>query len=177
MGYKYEAISENSDATTSYNILGNFPVKFETFFREILKNSNSFRIAFGASNEEFGGWLGNRLEVSKDLKTNRCYWSRQNPDGWYEQIKDLEITKCWANGGWGQMSYIVTFAENATDGSYENEENGCAYCDATKANEFVTERNMRVEEPETNKWTFFGKRLNFCPMCGRKLSELPKEDE
>lgn len=59
----------------------------------------------------------------------------------------------------------------------ENEENGCPYCDATKANEFVTERNMRVEEPETNKWTFFGKRLKFCPMCGRRLSELPKEDE
>ena len=59
----------------------------------------------------------------------------------------------------------------------ENEEDGCPYCDAAKANEFVTDRNLWVKEPETRKWTMFGKRLRFCPMCGRKLSESPKEEE
>lgn len=109
MKYTYEKTRENGDATSNYNLKGEFPVKFSDFFKEILKNEKSFRIEFGASNEKYGGWLGNRLEVHKDEKTQRCFWKRQEPENWYEEIKDLTITKCWANGGWGQMLYIVTF--------------------------------------------------------------------
>lgn len=113
--YKYEATSYNGDATTSYNVLGNFPVTFKEFFKWVLEKENSFRISFRASNKEHGGWIGNRLEVHKDTDNNKCYWT-QEPENWFDEIKDKNITSVWANGGWGQMLYIVTFEEGINNG-------------------------------------------------------------
>ena len=48
----------------------------------------------------------------------------------------------------------------------------CPYCDVAKANEGVKNTVLWVKEPETNKWTMMGKKLLFCPMCGRKLEEV-----
>ena len=115
MRYSYEKTRENGDATSNYNIVGEFPIKFSEFFRAILETDNSFKIEFGASNNCFGGWLGNRLRVRKDTKTGTCYWEDQQPHNWYDEIKDLMITGCWANGGWGQMLYIVTFEDQKED--------------------------------------------------------------
>lgn len=111
MRYKYETIRHNSDATTDFNITGVFPVRFRDFFGWVREHETSFRIEFGASNECYGGWLGNRIEISKDNDSGRCYWSGQTPANWYDEIADKMVTKCWANGGWGQMLYVCTFEE------------------------------------------------------------------
>ena len=113
MRLKYNRTRENSDATTSYDVEGDFPMRFEDLFNYMLENDNSFRIEFGSSNEKFGGWLGNRIEVSKNTNTKECRVVKRKPEDWYETIKDLPVTKCWANGGWGQMLYIVTFDEES----------------------------------------------------------------
>ena len=48
----------------------------------------------------------------------------------------------------------------------------CPYCDVAKANEGVKNTVLWVKEPETQKWTMMGKKLLFCPMCGRRLEEV-----
>ena len=47
----------------------------------------------------------------------------------------------------------------------------CPYCDIAKANDGVRNTALWVKEPETNKWTMMGKKLLFCPMCGRRLED------
>ena len=109
MSYKYEKTQENGDATSNYNIVGQFPVPFREFFKWVLDNEDSFRIEFGASNKLYGGWLGNRLEIAKDTDSGKCYWQKREPENWFDEIADINITSVWANGGWGQMLYICTF--------------------------------------------------------------------
>lgn len=54
----------------------------------------------------------------------------------------------------------------------EERSKACPYCDVAKANEGVRNTVLWVKEPETNKWTMMGKKLLFCPMCGRRLEEV-----
>lgn len=111
MSYRYKQTSANGDDTFNYDIIGKFPVKFIDFFKWVLENEDSFRIEFGATNRCYGGWLGNRLEISKNRESGDCYWVKKEPDNWFEEIAHKNITKCWANGGWGQMIYFCTFEE------------------------------------------------------------------
>ncbi len=53
----------------------------------------------------------------------------------------------------------------------EERSKACPYCDIAKANEGVKNTVLWVKEPETQKWTMMGKKLLFCPMCGRRLEE------
>lgn len=46
----------------------------------------------------------------------------------------------------------------------------CPCCDAAKANSGVVNQALWVKEPEVNKWTLFGKKLEYCPICGRPLT-------
>lgn len=109
MNYTYIETRANSDDTFSFDIIGDFPIKFADFFKWVLANENSFRITFNAFNKCYGGWLGNRLEVSKIGE--EWYWVQQKPQNWFEEISHKRIIKCEANGGWGQMSYFCTFEE------------------------------------------------------------------
>lgn len=111
MNYKYVKTRENGDATCNYDIVGEFPVKFIDFFKWVLAHENSFRVEFGASNECYGGWLGNRIGVHKSVGDEHWYWEKKEPDWWWEEIAHENITGCWANGGWGQTLYICTFEE------------------------------------------------------------------
>lgn len=76
----------------------------------------------------------------------------------YENAVEMEADHLIANG--------VTVQER--------NEGGCPYCDIAKANEDVVDTKFGVKEAETSKWTMMGKRLIFCPMCGRRLSKPPK---
>lgn len=107
MEYKYIETRANGDATSNYDIVGKFPVKFIDFFKWVLNNTNSFRVDFAAINDCYGGWLGNRIEVEKHQ--DEWYWTKQEPEDWFDEIANKNITKCWANGGWGQMTYFCTF--------------------------------------------------------------------
>lgn len=51
----------------------------------------------------------------------------------------------------------------------------CPYCDVAKANEGVRNTALWVKEAQTNKWTMMGKKLLFCPMCGRRLEEVKEQ--
>ena len=59
----------------------------------------------------------------------------------------------------------------------ERNEEGCPYCDIAKANEGVVNTKLWVKEAETSKWTMMGKRLIFCPMCGRALPQPQKGEQ
>lgn len=119
--YRYEKTRENGDATSNYNLIGEFPVPFKEFFKWVLETEDSFRIEFKASNKCYGGWFGNKLEVYKDNKTGKCYWEKQKPENWFDEIADINITSVWVNGGWGQISYICTFDVEEQE-SYNNGE-------------------------------------------------------
>lgn len=110
MDFKYKETRANSDDTWNWDVVGEFPVKFIDFFKWVLENGNSFRVTFGASNKCYGGWLGNRLKAHKI--EDKWYWERQEPENWFDEVANKNVTKCWANGGWGQMLYICTFEED-----------------------------------------------------------------
>jgi len=111
MNFRYHKLRDNSDATTSYDLVGDFPVKFDDLLNYICKIENSFLIEFCSSNKKYGGWLGNRIEIRKNTETGEWRIVNQSPSNWYESIKNLPVIKCWVNGGWGQIMYVVTFDE------------------------------------------------------------------
>ncbi len=112
MSYKYQKTSDNGDATCSYNLIGKFPVKFIDFFKWVLKTEKSFRVVFHATNEYYGGWLGNSLEVRKTTDEDGWYFAKIKPMDWFEEVSQKNVTACWANGGYGQMTYFCTFEED-----------------------------------------------------------------
>lgn len=110
MNFKYNRTRDNSDATSNYDITGDFPVSFINFFKWVLGNEDSFSVEFGATNKCYGGWLGNRIEVKKN--DGNWYFVRQKPESWFDEIATKNVIDCWANGGWGQMTYFCTFEED-----------------------------------------------------------------
>lgn len=87
--------------------------------KQILEQEDSFRVKFRATNECYGGWLGNSLEVHKhkdEKGEEHWYYEKQKPKNWFDEIADKNIVSCWANGGWGQMSYYCEFEEVSEDG-------------------------------------------------------------
>ena len=48
---------------------------------------------------------------------------------------------------------------------------GCPYCDMAKANDNIYNKALWVKEAETSKWTLAGKSLQYCPICGRPLTD------
>ena len=48
---------------------------------------------------------------------------------------------------------------------------GCPYCDIAKANSNIYNKALWVKEAETRKWTLAGKSLQYCPICGRPLTD------
>lgn len=111
MSYTYIKTRENGDATSNYELAGKFPVKFIDLFKWILANEDSFHIKVCATNECYGGWTGNRLEVKKDTTTGDCFWINKDPEHWFEEIAQETVLSCHVNGGWGQVTYFCTFEE------------------------------------------------------------------
>ena len=111
MNYHYETIQEHSDATKLYKVCGKFPVKFKDFMKQILEQESSFRIEFRTYNTCYGGWLGNVLELKKNVIEDKdsWVWGERKPQNWFEEIADKNVMSCEANGGWGQMSYYCVF--------------------------------------------------------------------
>ena len=87
--------------------------------------------------------------------------------GWYD-LYDLTHEKT------GCAEYFADYLMAHGVTVQEQNGKGCPYCDIAKANEGVINTALWVKEPETSKWTMMGKRLKFCPMCGRKLPQPPK---
>lgn len=121
MDYKHKETRANSDDTYNYDIIGEFPVTFREFSKRILADANSFRVQFAATNKCYGGWLGNRLEVHKPRGADTWYLTKQEPENWLNEIANKNIIKCWANGGWGQMTYFVTFEEEDNNKEQAND--------------------------------------------------------
>lgn len=112
LNYTHKETRANSDATCNYDIIGSFPVKFINFFKWVLKNDDSFRIEFGATNKCYGGWLGNRIEMHKNREDDAWHFVKQEPENWFDELANRNVIDCWANGGWGQMTYFCTFEED-----------------------------------------------------------------
>ena len=102
--YSYIKIRDNGDATSNYILSGNFPVTFRDFVTSILAQTNSFMVEITDNNN----WLDTRIEFKKDSDDK---WNiiKCTPDGWFTNDTDRKVISCWANGGYGQMLYFVTF--------------------------------------------------------------------
>ena len=61
------------------------------------------------------GWTSNKIEIYKDRESGKCYWKKQVPENLYEQIKDVPVICCSANGAWGQMGYWVTLDDEVLE--------------------------------------------------------------
>jgi hypothetical protein len=111
MPYTFKHIKDNGDATSSYDVIGNFPVEFDAFMREIISSERSFRIDFRSTNECYGGFFGKSFEIHKQRESQEWHFTNNESKEWYDEISSLRVVSAWANGGWGQMTYIVTFEE------------------------------------------------------------------
>ena len=111
MPYTLKHKQDNGDATSNYDVIGNFPVEFDAFMREIISSERSYAIEFRSSSKCYGGFFGKRLKIYKQQESQKCYYTNNESKEWYEEISSLRVVSAWANGGWGQMTYIVTFEE------------------------------------------------------------------
>ena len=97
-------VSENSDATTTYDIEFDCPVNFEELLAYVKEKDNSYSIEF-IIDEYFFDY---KVNIVKDKKTNEWCFSDKVSKRLYSNVKNTPIKKCWANGGWGRMKYYVT---------------------------------------------------------------------
>ena len=109
--FEFKTISHNSDATTTCNVLGSYPIKVSDFIDIILKENSmhAFRIEFTARNLRYGGVFEKIIEFNKDENNNWCCDNRAKK--WLEEIKNENIIDCVYNGGWGQDTFVFTLKE------------------------------------------------------------------
>ena len=105
MNFEFVKTRDNGDATSNYDIKGKFPVRFEEFFKTILNETNSFLVSF----HDAENWTTLKVEAVK--RNDNWYYKEKKPEDFMEQYKDKLITKVWANGGYGQISYFCTFGK------------------------------------------------------------------
>ena len=106
----HRRIEDNGDATTTYDIEINTAISFEDLFNHVMSNEKFFSIDFYIENKEFETYcFGNKVVVGKDRKSNERYFCDRDSKHLYNNIKKFLIKKCWANGGYGQIKYFVTF--------------------------------------------------------------------
>lgn len=109
MKYEYIKTQENGDATCNYTIKADYPILFEEFFKNIINNTNDFRVKFCSQNESYGGWWQNSIELNKH-DDGKWYYEESKDELW-QKYKQEKVAKCWCNGGWGQTTYFLSFAE------------------------------------------------------------------
>lgn len=106
--YELKVTGENGDATYNYDVIADYPILFDEFWRVVLHNNDNYRVSFSSTNMRYGGWL----KFVKFVKRQGVYYfeDESNKELW-EKFKKETVVNCRANGGWGQISYYVTFKE------------------------------------------------------------------
>lgn len=104
-----------------------------------------------------------REEVNKRLKglRMRCQRllvsSRRNPEEWRKDIAALDLA----------LSALRPVSRERVEKMFP----GCPYCDMAKANDNIYNKALWVKEAKTSKWTLAGKSLQYCPICGRPMTD------
>lgn len=101
---------------------------------------------------------------------NKPYWhvglQTDSPEPHWK-ILDPFVARCPEDYGYGKRWLAYAYPPAHIDReAWES----CPCCDAAKANSGVVNQALWVKEPEVNKWTLFGKKLEYCPICGRPLT-------
>ena len=102
MEIKYKQTKSNGDATSSYDVITEYPISFKDFYKALLESDDSFRIVLHAMNDNYGGWCYNSVEIS--------YQKTEDTEMLERYMKET-VVDCWANSGWGQTTYFMTFAD------------------------------------------------------------------
>lgn len=103
-----------SDDTFIYDVIGEFPISLEIFLHEVVLSEIFFNFQLVSTNTPYF-YVDNAIEIVKDRETGRCYFANAKSKNTYEKIKDLLVVKCWANGGWGQITYFVTLDDRYSE--------------------------------------------------------------
>lgn len=109
--FKYIKTQENGDATSNYHLEGPFPIPFKDFVTAILNQEDSFHVQFWESKS----MDGTDLECYKK-DDGKWYITKEEPKNWFKENANRKIVKSWANGGWGQMIYFITFEKENENG-------------------------------------------------------------
>lgn len=75
-------------------------------------NDDSFRICFHITNKSFIECFTKYIEFERENYNGEWQKTKIKPENFYSEIADKQIIKCFANGGWGQMSYFCTLEES-----------------------------------------------------------------
>ena len=109
MYFKFVKTKDNSDATSNYDIIGDFPILISQFVYTMIDETNSFRATFYITNKQMGGWTKNKFELNK--RDGEWYIDEEKPASLLDVIRDRKVVSCHANGGYGQMSYFCELEE------------------------------------------------------------------
>jgi len=102
---------ENGDATCNYDVKTCYPVSFKDFLLALVeRDKREFRITIHATNDGIGHWMDAAMELYRDSDDD--HWYLDYGIHWYVRMKNFLVESCWANGGYGQMAYTVTFAKD-----------------------------------------------------------------
>ena len=109
MNFKFVKTKDNSDATSNYDIIGDFPITIGDFVNAMTDETKSFRATFYITNKQMGGWTKNKFELNK--RNGEWYVDEEKPAFLIDVIRDRKVVSCSANGGYGQMSYFCELEE------------------------------------------------------------------
>jgi hypothetical protein len=109
MNFKFVKTKDNSDATSNYDIIGDFPILISQFVYAMIDETNSFRATFYITNKQMGGWTKNKFELNK--RDGEWHIDEEKPASLLDAIRDRKVVSCHANGGYGQMSYFCELEE------------------------------------------------------------------
>ena len=111
--YELKATKQNGDATYNYDVIADYPIPFDEFWRNVVKIDGSWRVVFHCKNKYgklYGDiWCGDDVELL--YTKGNTYLDNEADRPLWENMKKETVVDCWANGGWGQMTYYVTFKE------------------------------------------------------------------
>lgn len=113
--YELKATRLCGDATYDYDVIADYPSPFDEFWRNVVKIDGSWRVVFRCINKYgkiYDGerWVGDSVELCC-IKGNTYLDNEEDRELWENMKKEI-VVDCWANGGYGQMGYYVTFKED-----------------------------------------------------------------
>lgn len=113
--YELKATRECGDATYIYDVIADYPIPFDEFWRNVVKIDDSWCVVFDCINKygkiyDGDRWVGDDVELYH-TKENTYLDNEADRELWENMKKEI-VVACRANGGWGQMTYYVTFKED-----------------------------------------------------------------
>ena len=110
MEFRLVKTQENGDATCNYDVILPQPVPLKDLLMSLIHHDErEFFIRIDLW--PFDHSASHGMELHRHKEDNS--WYIESGVEWYLKMKNCLVESCWANGGYGQMGYHLTFQTDA----------------------------------------------------------------